>query len=79
MASTFCSGFNSARTSSSFNCSRKMFRRRLAVAGQNHRAQTFVPQFLNDAGGLRADVVAQNDAAQQIAALDPDLGKTGVR
>ncbi len=55
-----------------------MFRCRLAVARQNDSAQAFIPQFLNHGGRLRADVVAQNDPAQQIVFFNPDLGEAGV-
>jgi hypothetical protein len=76
MAATFCSGFNSARTSSSFNSARNV-RRRPCGRRSKPRCANLRAQFLHDRGGLRADVVAQNDAAQQIAFGNPDLGDFG--
>ena len=50
-----------------------------AVTGQNYTAQALIAQLLDDRRRLRADVVAQNDPAKQIAFGQPDFGKAGVR
>ena len=45
----------------------------LAVAGQHHGAQAFAVQFFHEVTGLRADVVAQDEPAEQAAFGQPDF------
>ena len=49
-----------------------------AVAGQNDGAQAFAVQFIHEVAGLRADVVAQDEPAEQVACGEPDFREAGV-
>ncbi len=51
----------------------------VTVAGQHHRVQTFIAQLRHDVGRLRADVITQNNPADQVVTRDPDFGKPRFR
>ena len=56
----------------------QMFGIGFAVAGQHHGSQPFATELLHDRARLRPDVVAQQDATDQIPVGQPDLGKAGL-
>ena len=55
-----------------------MFSGRLAVAGQNHGAQALSAEFCQYSAGLSANIITQNDSAEQVALGEPDFRKAGL-
>jgi len=49
-----------------------------AVAGEDNTTQAGRAQFIDDGGRLGTDIIAQDDPAEQIADLEPDLGEAGI-